>query len=243
MEKGGGKIYRIGICADGTDMCSAMEYMIHTYIREHGLHAETGIWNSGRKLCEYLRQGSSLDILFLDVELMEPSGIEVGNFIRNQMGDRRIQIVYISGKESYALKLFKTQPLDFFVKPITQPKINEVLELGIQILNKNAEKFEFHKGKDYYYISYAEIFYFTSEGRKIRIHHTGGEHKIEFYGKIAELETNLPGEFQRIHQSCIVNCSHVLRFSYDCVELENGTVLPISRAYRKKIRDIIREEN
>lgn len=243
IEKEVEKMYRIGICDDGVGICSAIENMIQKYIGEHGLQAEIDIWNSGEKLCEYLGQGIFLDILFLDIELMKLTGVEVGNFIRNRLGDRGMQIVYISGKESYALKLFKTQPLDFLVKPITQSQINEVLELGIQILDKNAEKFEFQKGKDYYYIPYGEILYFTSEGRKIRIHNAGKERKLEFYGKMAELEKNLPKEFQRIHQSCIVNCSHVLRFSYECVELEDGCILPISKTYRKKIRDIILEEN
>lgn len=159
-------MYRIGICDDGVGICSSMENMIQKYIREHGLSAETGIWYSGEKLCEYLGQGGFLDILFLDIELMELSGIEVGNYIRNRMGDRGMQIVYISGKASYALELFKTQPLDFLVKPITQIQVNEVLELGIKILDKNEEKFGFHIGRDYYALSYGEILYSpVREGR------------------------------------------------------------------------------
>lgn len=236
-------MYRIGICDDGVGICSSMENMIQKYIREHGLSAETGIWYSGEKLCEYLGQGGFLDILFLDIELMELSGIEVGNYIRNRMGDRGMQIVYISGKASCALELFKTQPLDFLVKPITQIQVNEVLELGIKILDKNEEKFGFHIGRDYYALSYGEILYFTSEGRKITIHQTREKRLLEFYGKIAELEKILPEEFQRIHQSCIVNCSHVQRFSYEYVELEDGFILPISKTYRKKIRELILEEN
>ena len=60
------------------------------------------------------------DILFLDIELFRMTGIEAGDFIRNRLEDRSMQIIYISGKSSYARELFKTQPMDFLVKPITK---------------------------------------------------------------------------------------------------------------------------
>jgi len=91
-----------------------------------------------------------------------------------------MQIIYISGKSSYAQELFKTQPMDFLVKPITQEDIEETLDLAIKILRKNIGKFEFQIGFDFYYISFGDILYFSSEGRKIKIFTIHGEK--EFYG-------------------------------------------------------------
>ena len=72
------------------------------------------------------QEGNPLDVLLLDIELWKMTGIEAGSFIRNRLEDRRLQIVYISGKASYAWSLFKTQPLDFLVKPIRQEQVDEV---------------------------------------------------------------------------------------------------------------------
>lgn len=196
---------------------------------------DTKIWYTGEALCQYLEQGGHLDILFLDIELFEVTGIEVGDFIRNKMEDRGMQIVYISGKSSYAQKLFKTQPLDFLVKPITQQQIEDALELGVKLLEKNRQKFEFQNGKDYYYISYGEIIYFESEGRKIKIVAVGAEKA--FYGGIRDLEKKLPREFFTIHQSYVINKAHVVRYTYEMVEMDNGTMLSISKAYRKQVRE------
>lgn len=146
-----------------------------------------------------------------------------------------MQIVYISGKSSYAQKLFKTQPLDFLVKPITQQQIEDALELGVKLLEKNRQKFEFQNGKDYYYISYGKIIYFESEGRKIKIVAVGAEKA--FYGGIRDLEKKLPREFFTIHQSYVINKAHVVRYTYEMVEMDNGTMLSISKAYRKQVRE------
>ncbi len=228
-------MYNIGICDDGKNICAVLEEMVQLYSQKNKIKMDTKIWYTGEELCQFLEQGGHLDILFLDIELFEVTGIEVGDFIRNKMEDRGMQIVYISGKSSYAQKLFKTQPLDFLVKPITQQQIEDALELGVKLLEKNRQKFEFQNGKDYYYISYGKIIYFESEGRKIKIVAVGAEKA--FYGGIRDLEKKLPREFFTIHQSYVINKAHVVRYTYEMVEMDNGTMLSISKAYRKQVRE------
>lgn len=227
-------MYRIGICDDGINVCSEIEEMILFYARQRNTRIETSIWYSGEGLCEYLRNESDLDILFLDIQLIKLTGIEVAEFIRNHLEDRNMQIVYISAESSYAQSLFKTQPLDFLVKPIMQTHINEVLDLAIKILNRNNEKFQYRFGKEYYCIPFNEILYFTSEGKKIYIVSFCG--KRLFYGKIKDFISELPENFMAIHQSYVINKKHVAHYTYELVELVNGETLPVSKAHRKQVR-------
>lgn len=230
-------MFYIGICDDGKNVCSDLESMILHYAKENNREIKTDVWYTGEGLCQYLTQGGHLDVLFLDIELFQLTGIEAGNFIRNQLEDRRLQIIYISGKASYAQDLFKTQPLDFLVKPIYQEHINEILDLAIKILEKNKTKFAYKSGRDYYYIPYGEILYFLSDGRKIQIITTKG--KREFYGKLRELVKILPADFLKIHQSYVVHIDFIARYAYEEVELINGTILTISKKYRKQIRECL----
>jgi len=234
------QMINIGICDDGKNICSSIEKMIEEYAKNKNIFIEIEIWYTGEALCDYLREGNSIDILFLDIELFELNGIEVGNYIRNELENRIMQIVYISGKSSYALQLFKIQPMDFLVKPITQQQMEETLNLALKLLGKNVEKFEFQCGKDYYYIPYVEILYFYSEGRKIKIVTTKDEK--EFYGKLADKIKKLPSNFIVIHKSFVVNREYISKFSYEMVELVNGNKLSISKAYRKKVREILLSE-
>lgn len=234
-------MYTIGICDDGENVCIAIEKMLLQYAKERNIRVDTNVWYSGEGLRDYLEAGNHLDILFLDIELFKMTGIEVGNYIRKQLDDMGMQIVYISGKASYAQQLFKTQPLDFLVKPILQAQINETMEMAVRIIKKKEERFEFQQGKEYYYVSMGDIVYFGSEGRKIKV--VTMKSTFEFYGRLKEIAKRLSEEFIVIYQSYIVNREYVFRYTYEMVELVDGTILTISLANRKLVRDrILKEE-
>lgn len=234
-------MYSIGICDDGENICASIENMLLQYAKEKNIQIDTNVWYTGEGLKKYLETGGQLDILFLDIELFRMTGIEVGDYIRNQLDDMGMQIIYISGKVSYAQQLFKTQPLDFLVKPISQSQISDVLEMAFRVMKHKNEKFEFRQGKDYYYVPMGDIVYFGSEGRKVKI--VTLKETFEFYGRLKEIAKRLPEDFIIIHKSYIVNKEYIFRYAYEMVELMNGTILTISPANRKRVRErILREE-
>ncbi|MDE7321429.1 MAG: LytTR family DNA-binding domain-containing protein [Lachnospiraceae bacterium] len=234
-------MYNIGICDDGENICTSIENMLLQYAQENNIQVDTNVWYTGESLRDYLVSGGYLDILFLDIELFKMTGIEVGAYIRNQLDNMGLQIVYISGKASYAQQLFKTQPLDFLVKPILQEQINEVMDMALIIAKKRNERFEFQQGKDYYYIPMGDIVYFESKGRKVKV--VTMKAAFEFYGRLKKVVKCLSEDFIVIHQSYIINKEYVFRYTYEMVELVDGTILAISPANRKLVRDkLLREK-
>lgn len=234
-------MYNIGICDDGENVCTSIENMLLQYAKEKNIQVDTNVWYSGESLRDYLVSGGYLDMLFLDIELFKMTGIEVGSYIRNRLDNMRLQIVYISGKASYAQQLFKTQPLDFLVKPILQEQVNEVMDMALKIIKKRNERFEFQQGKEYYYVPMGDIVYMVSEKRKIKV--VTVKTAFEFYGKLKETAKCLSEDFIMIHQSYIVNKEYVFRYTYEMVELMDGTILTISPAKRKLVRDkLLRED-
>lgn len=234
-------MYNIGICDDGENVCTSIENMLLQYAKEKNIQVDTNVWYSGESLRDYLVSGGYLDMLFLDIELFKMTGIEVGSYIRNRLDNMRLQIVYISGKASYAQQLFKTQPLDFLVKPILQEQIDEVMDMALKIIKKRNERFEFQQGKEYYYVPMGDIVYMVSERRKIKV--VTMKAAFEFYGKLKEAAKCLSEDFIMIHQSYIINKEYVFRYTYEMVELMDGTILTISPANRKLVRDkLLRED-
>lgn len=234
-------MYHIGICDDGKNVCTSIENMLFKCAGEQNIRIDTNVWYTGEGLKSYLEAGSHLDILFLDIELFRMTGIEVGNYIRNQLDDMGMQIVYISGKPSYARQLFKTQPLDFLVKPISQKQINDTVEMAVRIIKKKEERFWFRQGKEHYYVAMGDIAYLESEGRKIKV--VTPKAVYEFYGRLKDAAKQLSEDFIVIHQSYIVNREHIFRYTYEMVELTDGTILSISPANRKPVRErILKEE-
>lgn len=232
-------MYRIGICDDDKILCGELEEMLYRAAEELSVKAEVEVWYSGESLLSDLQKGVSLELLFLDIELAQQNGVAVGSFIRNEMADMETHIVYISGRESYAMQLFRIQPLDFLIKPISEDRLREVLGRSLKQRQNGSLCFEYRKGGSVFRIPTKDIVCFMSEDKKIRaVTRTGEE---TFYGKLKKIGEALPRDFMMIHQSYIINQKYVREYAYDAVTMLDGTVLPISKPYRKEIRSKIRQ--
>lgn len=229
-------MYRIGICDDAEGVCVSLKEMILRFAHANHVQMEVVIWRTGEELCHFLEKEGRVDLLFLDIVLYEISGIEAGNFIRNYLDDRQMQIVYISEYSSYAMELFRTQPMEFLVKPIAQEHVDRCLELAVKLIGRNRQTFVCQDGRDSFPIPYGDILYFASAGRKVKV--ITKDAVREFYGKLDGVLKEAPEQFLVIHKSYIVNREKILRYTYGCVEFTDGTILPISKTHRKRVREM-----
>ena len=232
-------MYRIGICDDDKELCSGLEEQIYKIAGELSVKVELEVWYSGEGILNDLRNGTQLDLIFLDIELVRKNGILVGKYIRNEMEDMQTHIVYISSKQNYAMQLFKVQPLDFLIKPISDEQLKEALVRSMKQKQSLKICFEYQKGSSIFRIPTKDIAYFMSMDKKIRIVTKDGEE--EFYGKLKNILEELPADFMMIHQSYIINQFYVSEYFYDSVKMSDGTVLSISKPYRKAIRSKVKQ--
>lgn len=232
-------MYRIGICDDDKILCALLEEQLDALSAAFSEKFEIEVWYSGEGLESDLKKGIGLDILFLDIELFQRNGIEVGNFIREELEDMDVHIVYISAKESYAMQLFKIQPLDFLIKPVSSEKLKEVLARSMKQKKNAGRYFEYQKGTQFVRVPLKEILYFMSMDKKILMIKRDG--REEFYGKLKSVAEQLPADFLMIHQSYIIHQEWVSEYSYESVKMMNGDILSISKPYRKEVRAKIRQ--
>lgn len=234
-----GKIMKTIICDDEKSTCSELEEIILKYAKEKSVSLVTEVFYSGDTLLDYLKR-EKINILFLDIELPGKDGVMVGKYIREVLEEENIFLIYISSKENYALQLFQNRPFDFLVKPIEAAKIYHVLDNIYRISGKNSVGFEFQTQNSTYRISYKDILYFQSTGRKINI--VMKKEIRTFYGKLNEIEKRIPENvFLRIHKSYLVNKNYVKEFTYEWVKMLNGDVLNISIINRADVRRKILE--
>lgn len=231
-------MFRVAICDDERAICSHIESVILNFQESILDKFDIEVFYSGEDLCRYILNDHRFDIIFLDIELKQMNGVEVGKWIRDELLDEVTQIIYISAKQGYAMELFQTRPLNFLIKPINKEKIYKTLRLAMQLTNGCNLFFEFHAGKTYYRVPYKEIMYFESDDKKIRI--ISNDNVYEFYGKLADIRKGVPSkEFLLIHKSYLINYMYVSEAKYESVRLSNGKCLPISQTYRKEVRDFL----
>lgn len=188
-----------------------------------------------KQVKDMFRKKEQVDLLFLGIELEKGLGFELGKYIHEKLHNYDTQIVYVSEKPEYAMQLFETMAFDFLLKPVSVGKLQNMLERFLIMSRKTESFFQFLQGKMQEMVLYNEILYFQSVSPKLLLHTKDGIK--DFYGKLNDIEGQLPPNFLRIHKSYIVNMHYVKKSCYNGVTLLNEQELPISRSYKERVRE------
>lgn len=227
---------RIAICDDEKIICRQLKNIIDETGLDINQEIETEVYYSGEELCESIIRNNHYDLIFLDIELPQINGVEVGKKIRGELNDELTQIVYVSCNEGYALELFDVRPLNFLIKPLNKEKIEAVLLKAVKLLDKENKFFEYKNGNVTFSVPLSDILYFESFGRKVNI--VLGNETKSFYGKLSSVEEQINNrDFIMIHKSYLINFSHVTEYTYEYVKMSNQEVLTISQNNRKAVRE------
>ena len=224
----------IAICDDQLDSCGQLELLVEKILKNKKVKYNIDVYSSGMELCKEMSE-TEYQLVFLDVEMPEKNGVEIGRYIREKLKNEKIQIVYISSKEESAMSLFELRPINFLIKPLRMEQIEKVIDKYMVVSEIHNYFFEWQKGKEHYKIPMDKINYFEISGRKI--HMLAENMQAEFYGSIEEINDRLNKEkFLFIHKSTIVNYDYVKKISYEQVEMVDGRVFSISQSRRKSIK-------
>lgn len=227
---------RIAICDDDKIICQQLEDMLADIEEDINEQFEVEVFYSGEELYRFLGKNNRYNMIFLDIEMRDLNGVEVGKKIRDEMNDETTQIVYISGREDYAMDLFEVRPLNFLIKPVSKTKIEAVISKVKKILGESKQFYEYKNGNVNFSVPVGDIMYFESDGRKVNII-LMDDVKV-FYGKLSEVEEKLGSQdFIMIHKSYLINFNHVIEYTYDYVKMSNKETLTISQNNRKAVRE------
>ena len=84
-------MYNIGICDDERAACAQIADMIYEYDRRNKVGIEVSIWYTGEELYQDMTKKKSIDLLFLDIELVTTDGIQIGRQIRRELENQADQ--------------------------------------------------------------------------------------------------------------------------------------------------------
>lgn len=227
----------IVILDDDINICNKIEDILNEYSINNYLKFNIEIFYSGVKFLECLKKGRTYDILFLDIEIDDLTGVDIGNYIRKELKNEIIKIVYISSHTNYAMSLFKVRPIDFLIKPIDKREFIKVIDILLNLINNQYEYFEFNLGFSKNKIFLKDIVYFTTikESKKIFLKTTKEE--FIFYGKIKDIYNFLEKyRFIQPFNSYIVNYDYVKTIEKDKVILFNQEEIPLSRHKAKEVK-------
>jgi DNA-binding LytR/AlgR family response regulator len=185
-----------------------------------------------------LQTDESIELIFLDIELPEMSGIEFLDSIKEPP-----QVIIISSKGLYAADAFDYDVADYLVKPITYARFYK----AIQRARKRLEKDKLDKvGRSEIFIKkdatlvrlkYTEILWIEALENYV-IFNTFNE-KFTIHFTMKAIEQKLPQDkFTRVHRSFIVNTGSIdaIEDNSVLIKVHDGTKsIPIGKSYKDKL--------
>nr|WP_299337489.1 LytTR family DNA-binding domain-containing protein [Allomuricauda sp.] len=98
--------------------------------------------NDGFKALKKI-EGTKPDIVFMDIEMPEMSGIEVLRHCKEPYP----YFIFVTAYNQYAIEAFEENAIDYILKPYTPERIDSALQKAIQMTNRDrlAEKAESYK--------------------------------------------------------------------------------------------------
>lgn len=232
----GAGCYYIMEVLDIRDIKQMKEFIVKTG-NKHCIAMRTETFHSGEALIKALK-AREFHLIFLDIDLITIYGIEIGVDIRENFNDNKTQIVYVSAYDSYAMELFQVRPINFLVKHIDEEKIEKTILLSLELNDASNLYFGFVIERKVVKVPLDSILYFECLSKKMRLVTRNKEYC--FYGSKKDILAKVPeGFLLAIHNSYLINCDYVLEYGTTEVVMCNNDILPVSRNYRKNIKDAL----
>jgi DNA-binding LytR/AlgR family response regulator len=217
----------IAICDDDPLITT---YLAATLERNADLLSEPfriQLFNQGTALLAAL----PFDIIFLDIELGDTTGIRAAEEIRKEYEET--VLVFVSAHESYCKELFRFDTTGFLGKPFDSAQVRELLPRINKKLRVPSVTFTYRMKDTICRVPVSDILFFETKARQIEL--VTRQRRDLFYGKLDEVEATLKHSgFTRIHHSFLVNLDSVERFTNNSLLMSGGYILPIAQRRQKE---------
>lgn len=203
-----------------------------------------------------LISGGIVDILFIDIEMSDISGID---FIKNLSLINRPVVVFVTAYPQYAVQGFEVDATEYLIKPTTFPRFIKAVNKAINVLNiqKKASLFEstrqmlsssINRSSGEYIIVkterkivkllYNDIYFI--EGAMEYVNFQTLDNRIMGLFSLKKLENELPKDkFMRIHKSYIVAIDKIREIDGNQVKIGEWKVF-VSKDNRPRLLRLFR---
>ncbi len=202
------------------------------------------------------------DVIFLDIELPDLSGIDVAKIISNFY--KPSLIVFATAYDEYAIEAFELGAIDYILKPFEEKRIEKTIK-RIEALKSNEDEWikALKKISDFVntdipkklpvkqregiinLIPYRDILFGEASENGVKIL-TSQNEEYTYDGTLSELELKLKKEgFFRIHKSYVVNLKKIeaiipwFKGTYWVVLEGDKHRIPVSKSMIKDLKKIL----
>ena len=181
---------------------------------------------------------NEIDLIFLDIEMPEMSGIEFLNSLV-----KAPQIIIVSKKEKYAVNAFEYDITDYLLKPVNYSRFCKAVSKAFE----RQEKSRMYAKTDEIFIKhnallvklkYSDILWVEAMENYVIINTLDEKYTIHFTMRAIE-EKLPPKQFMRVQRSFIVNLDRIHSVGDNTIHIKTGSKttndIPIGKTYKDKL--------
>jgi DNA-binding LytR/AlgR family response regulator len=185
----------------------------------------------------YLKQ-TKIDLVFLDINLPQMSGMD---FLKQNKNIKHV--ILTTAYTDYAIESYALNVIDYLLKPFSFERFSQSVNKAFNVISINdqhnlkikkrsEQDYIFVKtGHDHHKVNMNEIIHINSDSSYTEI--ITKNKKLLSLDSLKHWNTVLNKSFCQVHKSFIVNCNNLDKITNNKVQMKNGTIIPIGRAYKK----------
>lgn len=223
---------KIGICDDEPMILTETQRILTTYANTT-TDSTIFSFSSSTDLLAFAKK-KHLDLVFMDIELKETTGIEAAKQLSVIQPD--CQIVYLTNYIDYATDVYETEHCYYLLKSQLEKRLPDVMKKVEARLDILHEHLVINSKSRKHIIPVREICYIESNKHLTYIHTT--TELIETAEKLDDITAKLNGvTFVRCHKSYLISLNHIKTYERQRFTLKQGVEIPISRRYIKSAKE------
>lgn len=181
----------------------------------------------------------AVDIIFLDVEMPEMSGLEFLKLLKDKP-----QIILTTSQEKYAVEAFEYEVLDYLLKPVTYTRFLKAVSKAMVKFEETENNAVDNKNiflkvdSKLVKVELEELYMVEALGDYVIVHTMNK--KFTVFSTMKGIEKSLPKtEFLRVHRSYIIRIDKIQDIQDNNLVIK-GKVIPIGPSYKS---DLIKRLN
>lgn len=226
-------MFRIAVCEDEKAQREYLTKLMERWQRASGEKMSVDTYTSAEQYLFETEGKTPYDLLLLDIQMGQMNGVELARKVREQ--DTKASIVFLTGIKDYAIEGYEVGAVRYLLKPIKEAELFELLDKLCEAAKEQSEAyFLFQTAGVTNRVPFSEILYAEAEGHYVRLVTDGKEisgkewkWKENISARSGELEEK---GFFLLRRGLYVNLAKVEQIGKSECVLENGEVLPVSKA-------------
>lgn len=208
---------------------------LEDFIDQTSFLSHVGSFSSAMEALEFLKE-ETVDILFLDIQMPDMSGIELMQVLNNPP-----KVIFTTAHREFAVDGFELNVADFLLKPFSYPRFLKAVHKTMK-----AEEVQKDQTKDHIFVKsdgmiikilIDDITYIESAKDYVKIHTIDTTYLTLI--SLKHIEQELPADyFIRVHRYYLVALKHIDKLEGNLLYVNNQRIT-ISRTLRNDVYQAI----